>query len=60
MRTINITGSATIAKQPECFNVTVNVNSKLQDTIAKANEIVDIAIQALNYSVLKCQDSLIT
>lgn len=44
MRTINIVGTATIAKQPECMNVTVNINSQNQINVDLANKIADKAI----------------
>lgn len=47
MRTINVNGTATISKQPECFNVAVNVDSKLHKTIAEANATADEAIMKI-------------
>lgn len=44
MRTINIVGTATISKQPECMNVTVHVNSDNQPNVDLANQIADKAI----------------
>jgi uncharacterized protein YggE len=47
MRTINISGTASISKQPECMNVKVDVNSLNQESVEKANEIADHAINEL-------------
>lgn len=47
MRTININGTASISKQPECMNVTVDVNSLNQESIETANTIADQAINEL-------------
>lgn len=47
MRTINIDGTATISKQPECMIVNVVVNSNTQDSVETSNQIADNAINEL-------------